>query len=109
MIYLVKRHSALIPLSNEHFSHLLFAKRLREGKPVKTKSNWPEYSKEEELIKKTKDYFTIDMLNHFELEEKEVFPIYSMYLEDNTPEKDLLNYKTGSDKYSKEINCISFP
>ena len=89
---MVKRDPALVPLSNEHFSHLVFAKRLREGKPDKIKSNWPNNLNESKLIKQVKDYFTIDMLNHFTLEEQEVFPVYSLYLEDNTPEKKLLDY-----------------
>lgn len=89
---MVKRHSALVPLSNEHFSHLVFAKRLREGKPDKVESNWPEKSDEKKLILQTKEYFTVDMLHHFELEEQEVFPIYKMYVEENTPEKELLDF-----------------
>jgi hemerythrin-like domain-containing protein len=88
----MKRHETLIPLSNEHFSHLVFAKRLREGKPEKIKSNWPEFSNEKELIKQSIDYFTIDMLNHFELEEKEVFPIYEQYLEENSNELNFLKF-----------------
>ncbi len=89
---MVKRHSALVPLSNEHFSHLVFAKRLREGKPDNVESNWPEKSDEKKLILQTKEYFTVDMLHPFDLEEKEVFAIYEMYLEENTPEKELLEY-----------------
>lgn len=92
---MVKRDPALIPLSKEHFSHLIFAKRLREGRPTITNaqpSQWPENSDEVQLIKTAKEYFTIDMLNHFELEEKEVFPTYELYIEENSPEKKLLNY-----------------
>ena len=89
---MVKRHSALIPLSNEHFSHLVYAKRLREGKPSNIESNWPENSNEKQLIAQSKEYFTVDMLHHFDLEEKEVFPIYNMYLDENSEEKKLLNF-----------------
>ena len=89
---MVKRHQALIPLSNEHFSHLVFAKRLREGKPDNVESRWPENSDEKRLIDQTKEYFTVDMLHHFELEEKEVFPIYALYIEDGSPEKNLLDF-----------------
>lgn len=89
---MVKRHNALVPLSKEHFSHLVFAKRLREGKPEKIESNWPENSDEKKLILQTKEYFIIDMLHHFELEEQEVFPFYKMYIEDNSPEKELLDF-----------------
>lgn len=89
---MVKRHSALVPLSNEHFSHLVYAKRLREGKPDNLESNWPEKSNEKKLIIQTKEYFTVDMLHHFELEEKEVFPIYALYVEENSPEKELLEF-----------------
>jgi len=89
---MVKRHDALVPLSKEHFSHLVFAKRLREGKPEKIESNWPDNSDEKKLILQTKEYFTVDMLHHFELEEQEVFPIYKMYIEEGSPEKQLLNF-----------------
>ena len=89
---MVKRHSALVPLSQEHFSHLIYSKRLREGRPDNIESNWPVNSDENKLVSQTKDYFFIDMLNHFELEEKVVFPVYEMYLEENSPKKDLLNY-----------------
>ena len=92
MVELVKRHPALVPLSDEHFSHLMFAKRLREGKPEKLKSNWPDFSDDSVFINRTKDYFNIDMLHHFELEEKIVFPVYELYLEDGTEEKQLLDY-----------------
>lgn len=89
---MVKRHPALIPLSNEHFSHLMFAKRLREGKPENIKSNWPDNSNDKVLIDRTKEYFTVDMLHHFDLEEKIVFPVYDLYLDENTEEKELLEY-----------------
>ena len=99
---MVKRHSALIPLSKEHFSHLVYAKRLREGKPENIESNWPERSDEKKLIHQTKEYFTVDMLHHFELEEQEVFPIYKMYLEENSPEKELLDFIIKHHKIVKE-------
>lgn len=105
---MVKRHQALIPLSNEHFSHLVFAKRLREGKPDNVESSWPENSDEKRLIEQTKEYFTVDMLHHFELEEQEVFPIYVLYIEDGSPEKDLLNYILRHHQIVKEkINSIT--
>ena len=89
---MVKRHQGLVPLSNEHFSHLVFAKRLREGKPDKIKSNWPNNSEEQLLIDHTKEYFKTDMLRHFDLEEKEVFPIYDLYVDQHSKEKELLEY-----------------
>ena len=103
---MVKRDPALIPLSNEHFSHLVYAKRLREGKPNNIESHWPDYSDEPKLINQAKEYFSTDMLHHFELEEKEVFPTYELYLEDNTPEMDLLNYILEHHKIVK--NKIGF-
>ena len=102
MIIMVKRHSALVPLSKEHFSHLIFAKRLREGKPDNIESNWPDNSDEKNLVSQTKDYFTIDMLNHFELEEKVVFPVYELYVNDNSPERDLLDYILNHHQIVKE-------
>ncbi len=88
---MVKRNAALVPLSNEHFSHLVFAKRLREGKPDNIESNWPENSNEKRLIEQVIEYFSVDMLHHFELEEKGVFPIYALYIEEASAEKKLLD------------------
>ena len=104
---MVKRDPALIPLSDEHFSHLLFAKRLREGRPEKVKSNWPDYSNDNVLINRTKDYFSIDMLHHFDLEEKVVFPVYELYLKEGTEEKELLDYiKSNHQSIKAEITSL---
>ena len=104
---MVKRHPSLIPLSDEHFSHLMFAKRLREGKPDKTKSNWPDYSNAHVLIERTKDYFAIDMLHHFDLEEKVVFPVYELYLDEKSQEKELLDFIKEHHKIVKaKINSL---
>ena len=88
---MVKRHEALIPLSQEHHSHLVYAKRLRDGKPNFGKSNWP--LDESELLLAVKQYFETDMLNHFKLEEDIVFKVYASYLaDDDTVKKELLQF-----------------
>ena len=98
---MVKRHESLAPLSREHHSHLVFAKRLRDGKPNNPKSNWPSNNDEQTLINHVKQYFMVDMLNHFKLEEEIVFKTYRGYLEDNDPKLDLLNYIINHHKIVK--------
>ncbi|MFW9927998.1 MAG: hemerythrin domain-containing protein [Candidatus Thorarchaeota archaeon] len=86
---MVKRHEGLVPLSQEHFHHLVFANRLMYGKPDNKKSKWPQSIEEQASLAKL--YFEKDMLSHFELEEKVVFPVYDLYLTDNDPKRELLN------------------
>ena len=89
---MVKRHHGLVPLTYVQLSHIVYGIRLREGKPDKIKSNRPNNTEEQLLIDHTKEYFKTDMLRHFDLEEKEVFPIYDLYVDQHSKEKELLEY-----------------
>lgn len=79
----MKRHESLIPLSNEHHSHLVYASRLVKGKPSNKSSNWPVNNNLDDLLERTVEYFNVDMLNHFELEEKYVFPVYKQFIKED--------------------------
>lgn len=78
----LKRHEGLVPLSQEHHSHLLFASRLLKGRPEGIRSNWPAKNQQEELIKAVKEYYLSDILSHFKLEEELVFPLYKQFMDD---------------------------
>lgn len=78
----MKRHKSLILLSKEHHSHLVYANRLVKGKPINKQSNCPGDKNIEDLLARTIEYFSIDMVNHFELEEKYVFPVYQQFVKE---------------------------
>lgn len=99
---MVKRHPALIPLSNEHFSHLIFADRLKKGKPFNKSSNWPPNDKPELQVKRAIEYFSIDILNHFKTEEEIVFALYIRYLSENDSHYELLQNILNQHKIVKQ-------
>jgi len=66
------RHEALIPLSREHHHTLVLALRLKKGGPTTTKDNWPIDLEEQRIA--TLRFFRHEILPHFALEERTIFP-----------------------------------
>jgi hemerythrin-like domain-containing protein len=67
------RHKTLIPLSQEHHHTLVLALRLKKGGPTTHKDLWPTDLKSQ--IEQTIEYCDGEILPHFELEERTIFPI----------------------------------
>ena len=99
---MVKRHPALVPLSNEHFSHLIFADRLKKGKPSNKSSNWPSNDQLDVQVQRAVEYFTTDMLKHFKTEEEILFTLYTRYLSENDSHYELLQYILNQHKIVKQ-------
>ena len=74
----MKRHESLVPLSRDHHEALLLAQRIRKGKSVAFRSDWPEDRglQRDRLV----EYFDTRLTYHFQAEEDFLFPLADHHL-----------------------------
>lgn len=70
------RHSSLIPLSHDHHHGLVVALRLKKGGPASLNDPW--LAGEENQVTQLLHFADSELLNHFLLEEEELFPVLTL-------------------------------
>ncbi|MBS9524489.1 hemerythrin domain-containing protein [Litoribacter ruber] len=84
----MKRHTALVPLSQDHHFGLLLSWKIRKGLKVGFEK--------ERIVRYVEYYFGEHLSTHFELEERHIFP----FLDENHP------MRTLAEKQHRELRAL---
>lgn len=76
----MKRHTSLIPLSQEHHDGLVVAQGLILGRSKAPRSTWPADRRQQ--VDRVLDFFRTALRRHFQAEEEHVFPVAERRLRD---------------------------